>query len=262
MLMVPSSFSRRIYDDGLEALEDPTHPCRHMVEWQFECNPDQPFQLPEPFSGQQSTLRLIFIGLNPSFSPNEHFPRAGVGSTFEAYDRFFRNRFAADNRDQRGRLLVRDLDGHARHVRLWRNIESLGPTLTGITNFQLGTHALLAEVVHFKSTGGWLGDGVQRERLIRHQSERTASLFETIAPCVLVPMGNQAIAQTFTLLGLERAIEPVGALMGRRFETTVKGDAPLQIVPVSHLSWPIQAMHIGAIGRAIQDALHRLSLQC
>ena len=63
------SLSRRVFDDGISAYRNPDHPCHPFVRWQQSYanekgGPELTFQLPEPFSGERSSLNLIFVGLN------------------------------------------------------------------------------------------------------------------------------------------------------------------------------------------------------
>ena len=75
IIEVSREVSRRIYEDGIAAFRDASHPCHPFVCWQAQHGcPD--FQLPEPFSGRGSSLGLVFVGLNPGFTENEPIPTA------------------------------------------------------------------------------------------------------------------------------------------------------------------------------------------
>lgn len=103
---VPRSFSRRVFDDGHEAIYDRRHPCHHMIRWQDELG-IKPYQLPEPFSGRRSEYRLIFVGLNPSLSENEEIPVAADDWDLKRYDDYYRARFDPAHRNGDGRIAVR-----------------------------------------------------------------------------------------------------------------------------------------------------------
>jgi hypothetical protein len=95
-------------------------------------------QLPEPFSGRRSILRLGLVGMNPGYDPDERFPI--VSWLSHATHRFFVSRF--DHRGPRGALGVRH----------WDRIESFFRENI-LCCFRLGVHARMYEVNRFKSAG-------------------------------------------------------------------------------------------------------------
>lgn len=135
---VPRSFSRRVFDDGHEAIYDRRHPCHHMIRWQDELG-IKPYQLPEPFSGRRSEYRLIFVGLNPSLSENEEIPVATDDWDLKRYDDYYRARFDPAHRNSDGRIAVRFLDNSNQK---FRNSGEISKILEGNT-FQRATRMLL-----------------------------------------------------------------------------------------------------------------------
>lgn len=262
-LSVSTAFSRRIFDDGLEAAADPRHPCHHMLMRQMKPG-IAPLQMPEPFSGKGSSLRLVFVGLNPSLSDDEIIPTVDPEWTFERYDEHYRQRFAAGNRNSAGRSIVRSRAGGEDAPRLWSNIELMGSRYfsgEGTGAFRLGEHALLAEVVHYKSRRGWLGNAAQGRQVLRHHLKFNRDLFDEISPCILAPMGNVAFQQICVLYGLENhARRTITEATAQLLEARSTSGEQVFIVPVKHLSYPprhaVQAAFGSQICRAI-DALNR-----
>lgn len=233
---ISKQLSQSVFDDGLAAIDDSTHPCHHMIEWQYR-EGVKSYQLPEPFSGRRSQCRLIFVGLNPSFSANEDIPT--IEWAFESYDAHYRARFDATNRNNRGKAVVQFLDGNKpKAPRLWSNIE-LFATKRGISSdFKLGEHAILIEIIHYKSKQGWFGTPEQKETILRHQSYFTGKLLDELAPCVLVAMGNSAIGQLIPLLKLPLEPRPhVRKLMGQTFATQSRSGEKVLVVPAQHFSY-------------------------
>jgi hypothetical protein len=69
--------TRLAIDDGRSAIVNPKHACHPFIIWQQRegCLVDtRQVQLPEPFSGRRSILRLGLVGMNPGYDPDERFP--------------------------------------------------------------------------------------------------------------------------------------------------------------------------------------------
>jgi hypothetical protein len=201
--------SREIYDDGMAAFHDPAHPCHPFVRWQRE-NGCPEFQLPEPFSGRRSMLRLVFVGMNPGFTADEDMPKAATGISFEKYDSFYRGRFDDDNRDQHSRLVVRRDGGRRKVVRFWNGIERFCrqrlSDLVGC-DFRLGEHAVLIETVRYKSKSGWMGDSPsERQAIANHERKMTHKLLEDLLPKIVVAVGGKALCELAKILKFE--LEP------------------------------------------------------
>lgn len=247
---ISKDFSKRVYEDGLSAVEDFNHPCRPMVDWQKE-NGFDIFQLPEPFSGAKSDLNIAFVGLNPSISHSTTIPKATFNSTFEAYDKFYRDRFEFGPRGPKGKLLE--------NVTLWDNIEYFGNTylselVTG--QFRIGVNASLIEVVRYKSTEGWLGStGLERRAILEHQRVFSQSLLEDSGCRILVPMGVKAIRQVNDLLTFRKPIPcRVKDSIGQLYVGETRKGAELFVCPIKHMSYHTTKENSAAVARQIKTA--------
>jgi hypothetical protein len=257
-LSVSPSFSKRVFDDGIAAIHDPRHPCHHMITLQTDQG-IRPPQLPEPFFGAYSNLRLVFVGLNPSLSADEVIPIASPAWDFNRYDSHYRYRFSSANRNAAGKPIVRNHNGHEKVPRLWNNVELFGRKFLSECadgNFLLGKHAILT-VVHYKSRDGWSGDSAEKKQcLFQHQSALTQALMSELAPCVLVPMGNHPYRQVCLLLGLESdAWRRVTEVTGHTLKAKSKSEEHVLIVPVKHLSYPPSHEIQVAVGREIRRSI-------
>lgn len=266
-LEIPETFSREVFCDGHDAIRDYKagtykHPCHHMIRWQDERG-IKPYQLPEPFSGRRSKYRLIFAGLNPSLSENEKIPVATDDWDFGSYDAYYRARF--DHRNSNGKLVALLENGNQKIPHLWRSIEAFGRRIFAeeANSFELGQHAILLEIVHYKSWRGWLGDTPsEKEILLKHQSCFTGRLLEEIAPCVLVAMGNIAVRQLIPLLNLPLEAKPqVRKLMGMTFEgQRMPSGARVLVTPTQHpAAFPTTPEKWQAAARAICQAIKDIS---
>lgn len=257
-LSVSPSFSKRVFDDGIASVHDPRHPCHHMITLQTTQG-IRPPQLPEPFSGAHSNLRLIFVGLNPSLSDDEVIPTASPAWDFKRYDSYYRHRFSPANRNAVGKPIIRNHNGHEKVPRLWNNVELFGRNFLSECadgNFLLGKHAILTEVVHYKSRRGWFGDSAETRSIFDHQSAFTQTLMSELAPCVVVPMGNPAYHAVCRLFGLESdALRRVTEVTGHTLKAKSKSGEHVLIVPVKHLSYPPGHEIQKAVGREIRRAI-------
>src|SRR5215472_17410886 len=87
--------SRAIYQDALDAHDDPDHPCHRFVALQRDVPVGWVWQLPIPFMGRRAGQGIVFLGLNPSYGPGDD-PRWGCD--FETFDRYWREWFDSDAR--------------------------------------------------------------------------------------------------------------------------------------------------------------------
>lgn len=255
---VSRSYSARVFEDGLDAVRDPSHPCHHFAEWQKR-NGYEPFQLPEPFSGRSSRLGLAFMGLNPSVTHDEVIPCYGEVD-FDQYDDYFRARFEADNRDHSGRLIVHLKAGGLKLPRLWNNLERFGREfLSEFTpgRFRLGEDAILLQAVRFKSTDGWIGDSpTEKFRARAHQKPFTEALIDEGRIRVLVPMGNEALAQLTATLAFEVPVpESAVVATGNTYRGTTSSGTAVLVCPVKHMSYPPAVEAKRALAHAIQRAI-------
>lgn len=260
-VMISTEFSRSVFDDAFDAIQDTDHPCHHMVQWQFQ-NGFHPFQLPEPFSGRRSSLGLAFMGLNPSIGAGAVIPTDSPEWTFEAYDDYYRSRFDERNRDARGRLLVHRADHTTKRSKLWNQIESFGcEQLSSVTDarFRLGDHAVLLEAVRYKSRDGWLGDTAnERQRVTDHQADFTRDLLDRVDLRVLIAMGKDAWDQLDSVLQFVGPPVPqqVTRAMGTSYTGATSLGTRVTVVPVTHFSQRYPPYEVRCqVGRLIRKAL-------
>ena len=251
---ISKAFSKWVYEDGMEAVEDSSHPCRPMVDWQTE-NGFTPFQLPEPFTGSKSDLGLAFIGLNPSIFHSRSIPKATPEWSFEKYNNFYRNRIDNGLRRPDGKL--------AENVRLWNAIERFGDKYLSdlIDNgFQLGVNATLIEAVRYKSTRRWLGNKDQEAAILKHQHQFTERLLEETDCNIVVPMGNDAVRQLNTLLTFSKPIpSKIGAAMGNMYIGDTTHGKKLFVCPIQHMSYPPGSKKERMVADRILEAFRELS---
>jgi hypothetical protein len=127
---ISKSFSKMVYEDGIEAYKNPNHPCHHFVDYQKAIQVS-PFQLPEPFSGRTAELGLVFLSLNPSINALEDIPSVDPLVRFDTYDNYFRFRFEKLARNKNYKLKVPLSDGTFDKATLWNNIEKFGTEYLG-----------------------------------------------------------------------------------------------------------------------------------
>ncbi len=251
MMEFSRSLSRRVFDDGINAYRHPDHPCHPFVRWQQICaeengRSDLTFQLPEPFSGKRSSLNLVFVGLNPGFDPWEEFP--SPADNFEDYDSFFRCRFDDEHRNAAGQPVVFDRmpfnERTSRSPTFWRNIERFGDRyLSGSLggSFRLGTHALLTQVVRYKSREGWVGDqdnSLEGAAIWRHEDAMTRDIMDDLKPDVAIPCGKKALHGLARALNLSELEEVgIGQVVGHTYLAELPCGKVMSICPSKHQSW-------------------------
>lgn len=178
---------------------------------------------------------------------------------FDQYDEYFRARFDASNRDHSGRLVVNLKAGGTRYVRLWNNLELFGRDFLSELapeGFRLGEHAILLQVVRFKSTEGWLGgSSTEKSRALEHQRSFTESLLNEGCIRVLVPMGNQALAELRRIRRFDSLLpESAAEGTGQSYRGTTRAGKTVTVCPVKHMSYPpsVEAK------RALAEELYRV----
>jgi hypothetical protein len=249
MMEFSRCLSRRVFDDGICAYENPCHPCHPFVRWQQSYakengGPELTFQLPEPLSGQQSSLNLVFVGLNPGFDPWEEFP--SPADSFEDYDSFFRCRFDDEHRNAAGQPVVfgRNIynERTSRSPRFWRGIERLGDRhLSGLLggSFTLGRDAIITQVVRYKSKKAWKGNNRQeRDKIREHEDCMTRCLLDDLKPDVAVPCGvgpMRALARILAVPQLKKG--RLGQLIGSAYWAELPCGKVMKICPLWHLSY-------------------------
>ncbi len=249
---VSKKISRLIYKDGVHAYLNKEHPCHHFVQWQkkqkrgLKC-----FQLPEPFSGLRASLGIVFVALNPSFSVKSSAPRIWSRTKvtpFKDYDKFYRNRF--ENRNDKGQLI-----SNGKKVILWHRIEQFGREFIQ-QEFKLGEHAILIDIVQYKSEKGWLGDTTkQKESTLEHCCKLAGEILKDIRPKVIVPLGRKAIKGLSEIFKIDIP-KKVGIAMGNIYYDK---DKEFAICPIQHLSRPPAKDKSKTVGGNIQQGLETLS---
>jgi hypothetical protein len=70
--------------------------------------------------------------------------------------------------------------------------------------FRLGEHAILIQVVRYKSKGGWLGaPGGERRAIACRERRMTRKLLEDLRPKVIVAVGGKALRELHNMLNFE-----------------------------------------------------------
>src|ERR1041384_6152591 len=165
------SMSSAIFDDAVRAHDDPSHPCHIFVELQHNVDPGR-WQMPTPFIGAGAARGLVFLGLNPSYDPNEESPRWGVG--FEDWDGFWRQGFAS-------RKPV--------WPRLYQWYQRIGERAFG-DEFKLGRDALVLEVIRYRSERS---EGCDEAEVLEHEMPVTLRLLNEVKPAVILCSGSKVL---------------------------------------------------------------------
>lgn len=127
------------------ARADSTHPCSTIVSLQ----PADPsiWQVPEPWAGNLTEGRVIFISSNPSINEDEDYPRGDWPD--EKIADFVTNRFS-HGWVHSNRVLLRDGTYYPHQVRFWLSIRQRATELLGRDADPAADYAM-TEVVHCKS---------------------------------------------------------------------------------------------------------------
>jgi hypothetical protein len=214
---ISRELSRAIYEDAVSAYHDTGHPCHTFRSLQPGV-PDEDWQLPEPFNGAAARAGIVFLGLNPSYDPNEAVPR--IGAQFDEWDRFYRTRFetAVD-----------------RWHKLYRRYQRVGELATS-SDFRLGADAVVLELIRYRSAGG---AGCKDRAVLNHELPITSRLLEELAPRVVVANGGAALWAVQQLWPALQQQIPVGTglleIEFRRFTVDMPWGR-ISVVPTRHLS--------------------------
>ncbi len=129
---------------------DPGLPCHEIVASQDR--PNEPFQLPEPWSGFLETAPILFVGSNPSISYSEAYPLDSPDWPLEKAARFFTHRFH-DGWVRDGRYgRFRNGDYSTRRTSYWSSVRQRAMELLQ-RNVTPGEDYCMTEIVHCKSKG-------------------------------------------------------------------------------------------------------------
>lgn len=125
-------------------------PCRKIVTSQN--NPDEHFQLPEPWSGFLETAPILFVSSNPSISYTEEYPLDTSNWTVEKAAHFFSHRFH-DGWVRDGRYCrLREHRYSPMPTRYWSSVRQRAMELLE-KDVIPGEDYCLTEAVHCKSEG-------------------------------------------------------------------------------------------------------------
>lgn len=178
MRSVSIATSRAIFEDAIRAHDDPSHPCHSFVALQHNVEPAK-WQMPIPFMGASAAKGLVFMGLNPSYDPNEASPRSGV--SFEEWDHFSRTAFDAPP---------------TTWPRLYRWYQRIGQHAFG-DDFRLGVDALVLEVIRFRSEKS---ESCDDPDVLRHELPVTLQLLNEIRPRAILCSGSKVLWRMRELL--------------------------------------------------------------
>jgi hypothetical protein len=143
------------------------YPCNSLYQSQ-NCANDHDFQIPEPWNGDIWNAKILFVGINPGFTPNELYPQksnpywtkpALVGGVIFDKDKvedFFENRFNQyyvkywNTPQKKTRFSVRMNSGTYKNVHgFWNYLQNISTKLLGKAT--PGKDYALTELVHCKS---------------------------------------------------------------------------------------------------------------
>ncbi len=244
MTSVSSATSRAIYDDAQIAYHDGTHPCHVFADLQPEADPleNQGWMLPIPFLGASADQRLVFLGLNPSYSKADPDPR--IGSSYEDWDRWARDYFQATPQPW---------------PELYERYQRIGEAAFGPT-FELGRDAIVLECIRFRSAAGEGTTGRESTSVWEHEMPITKQLIEEIRPSVIVTIGTSPFG---AVRGMFPNLEPrlTRDVRLRRYEFQVfRTDSswgPVAVIPSRHLTgvWGDPTVPIARLGAAIRQAV-------
>jgi hypothetical protein len=129
------------------ARSDPGHPCHRVVC--VQTSPDLR-QVPEPWSGRLSEVRILFVVANPLLDPDERFPSADWDA--DALQDFFDNRFEKRSKPwtlEVSRVLLCD-GSYSNAVHTWTEIRNRAGELLGREPLP-GVDYAITDLVHCKS---------------------------------------------------------------------------------------------------------------
>ena len=130
------------------AHQDENHPCNEIVNVQ-DYSWDG-FQLPEPWSGNLDSARVLCIASNPSINLKESYPNKIWGD--DVILDFFQHRFSEDRIwTKNRRVLLADGESyHNRSVAFWNNVHRQVERAYG-RSVVMGVDYAMTEIVHCKS---------------------------------------------------------------------------------------------------------------
>ena len=121
-----------------QALENSNHPCYEIVNYQK--HDFKKFQNPEPWNGNIEKADILFIGLNPSYNPNEEYPTASWDN--EKIYNYHKNRFSDEHYKK-----------NKNKVLFWQKSRKSASWILNIPldDITLENHFCITEMIHCKS---------------------------------------------------------------------------------------------------------------
>ncbi len=126
------------------AKREETHPCYDLVSLQKE----GPFQCPEPWSGDISQAKILFVSSNPSISEDDVVPIYNCSWSMDDIVGFYKNRFNGNYISEGTKALK--TDGRYINIQYWSFVKKRAEELLKRTPCP-GTDYALTEIVHCKS---------------------------------------------------------------------------------------------------------------
>lgn len=238
MQSVSIASSRAIFEDSKRAHDDASHPCHRFVELQHGVPPDR-WQLPIPFMGASAGRGLVFMGLNPSYDPNEPSPRWGAG--FDEWDAFWRSAFDSPP---------------ATWPRLYRWYQRIGERAFG-EDFKIGRDAMVLEVVRYRSERS---EGCDDADVLRNELPVTLALLSELSPTVVLCSGSKVLWRMREVLPALARVVPTTYIIKAIEGKVLRCDAPwgqVAVIAARHLTggfWPSAEDRL-ALGDAIRSAV-------
>lgn len=198
---------RQMNDESLE------QPCAALIKCQSLDRDTH--QVPEPWSGNLRTARILFFGSNPSINMTERFPT--LAWTDDAVEDYFVRRFAGGSQrwvdDRLGVLLVDGTYGQTKSwVRYWAACRARATELLGRAAVP-GSDFALSEVVHCKSKSEAVdGKAVTRLATVACSERYTMRIVAASPAKIVCVMGDVPGAEFRRLLNVsseERLVGPV-----------------------------------------------------
>jgi len=123
------------------------HPCSKIVNCQNSFS--EKTQLPEPWNGDITRAKVLFLSSNPSIDPNEYYPNLKWNK--RKIGNFFNNRFSAFSEDRRP--MLKGGGFRKNRVPFWGWARNCTKELLGTEKIVDGLDYAITEIVHCKSKG-------------------------------------------------------------------------------------------------------------
>jgi len=173
--------------------EQPKSKCITIIKLQKPLEKLDQYQVPEPWSGNLETARILFIGKNPSIDMNEKFPTRRT-----------------DPKETERYILNLSKRMTEKKVEYWEAVRKLAAQLLG-RKAEPGSDFALTEVVHCKTQGG---NGVSKEVRETCGKNYLRDIVELSGATVIVCLGSIAEKGIRAAFGKLLKDEGEGAILG------------------------------------------------